>query len=74
MAPRTQLADCKAEFQALIGFFGENPAAAPQDTEFWEVCGSRTPFCSGLCFLVFLSAPPLVLGVARATSRPNAGC
>lgn len=35
-APRLQLADCRADFAALLAWFGENPAAAPRDTEFWQ--------------------------------------
>ena len=34
-APRLALADCRAGFASLLAYYGENPAAAPRDTEFW---------------------------------------
>jgi hypothetical protein len=35
-APQQQLADCRADFAALLAYFGENAAAAQRDTEFWQ--------------------------------------
>jgi hypothetical protein len=35
-APQQQLADCRADFAALLAYFGENAAAAQKDTEFWQ--------------------------------------
>ncbi len=36
-APREALADCRTKFASLLAYYGENPAAAPRDTEFWQV-------------------------------------
>jgi hypothetical protein len=34
--PQAALADVRKGYESLVAYFGENSAAAPPDTEFWE--------------------------------------